>query len=284
MKRQSGSGLRPAERRESASLLHPNPSDRTELIRLWMRCFGDPEDYVRLYFDHSFVPEQVFVHREAAIDAMLIRFPVCYLTEDGDEKPGSYLYAVCTAPEFRGRGLCRRLMEQTEQELKARGDSFTCLRAASPKLTKMYEGMGYRTTFANRELVLESARDFAVGTSPACPEICVERVTPAEYYGLRQLALYGNFIEYDPKVLAHQARLGSLLSIDGGAAIGALERYKDTAILKEYLGDEALLPSLAAALDLKKLIVRTPGAEPFAMAKSLTDDPIPQGYLGLAFD
>ena len=104
---------------------HPGAADRDELILLWMRCFGDEEAYVRLYFDHSFDPENVFVLREAQIAAMLIRFPVCYVAEDGNEKPGSYLYAVCTAPEQRGKGLCKRLMAETEQALQADGDGFT---------------------------------------------------------------------------------------------------------------------------------------------------------------
>ena len=257
---------------------HATAADRAELIRLWMDCFGDAEDYVRLYADHSFAPERVFVLRQTQIAAMCVSFPVTYLSEEGDERQGAYLYAVCTRPDQRGKGLCRSLMRQTEEMLRTQDCTFTCLKAASPALTAMYERMGYRTSLTNREYNVSAA-----GASPACP-FNMEAVSPERYYALRQCALRGGFIDYAPDVLAHQARLGQLLCIDGGNAIAATERFGNTVMLKEYLGDETLLPSLAERLGVNALTVRMPGDTPFAMAKSLTDAPEPAGYFAFAFD
>lgn len=273
-------------------------ADIPALRRLWMDCFGDTKDYVNLYMEHAFDPERVFVLREEEIAAMLISFPVSHIGEDGGERRGAYLYAVCTAPAQRGRGLCRRLMEQTEQALAARGDTFTCLRAADEQLSAMYGRMGYAETFTNREFTVERA-----GESDACPRkadclpctgdtaeasndrpVDVEQVSPAAYYALRQWQLRGDFVDYAPELLAHQGRLGALLSVGGGAAIAAVERYGAAAICKEFLGDETLLPALQKQLGADKLLVRTPGGTPFAMAKSLTDAPAPGGYLAFAFD
>lgn len=265
-------------------------ADTRFLQRLWMDCFGDTAEYTALYFDHSFDPTRVFVLREDEIAAMCITFPVQYVAEDGDERAGAYLYAVCTRPELRGKGLCRRLLQETEAALKAQGCTFTCLRAASLELTAMYEKLGYKTTFTNREFSFS-----AVGTSPARPRtsaafpystdrLSLVSVSPSEYYALRQFRLRGGFVDYPPEALTHQALLGTLFSVDGGAAIGALERRDGKTILKEYLGDEALLREIATALDVETLPVRTPGDEPFAMAKSLTPEPPPSGYLAFAFD
>ena len=258
-------------------------ADLPRLKQLWMDCFGDAEDYVNLYFAHAFVPENVFVLREPEIATMLISFPVRWIAPDGDELPGAYLYAVCTDPARRGKGLCKLLMHQSEQALKARGCAFTCLRAASAGLEAMYRRMGYSSRFTNRELVV-SASPEAEPQAVSC-----QRLTPTQYYNLRQLALQGAFVDYGPEVLAHQGRLGPLLSFNGGEAIAALEQYGETAIFKEYLGPAALLPAIQATLHLKTLTARTPApadtpGAPFAMAKPLSNLEAPFGYLGLAFD
>lgn len=255
-------------------------ADIPALRRLWMECFGDKLDYVNLYFDHSFDPARVFVLREEAIAAMCITFPVTYVAADGDEQPGAYLYAVCTAPAQRGKGLCRRLLRETEQALAAQGCAFTCLRAADPALAAMYEKMGYRARFTNQERLVSPA-----GASSARLSAPVwQTVAPADYYALRQFHLQGGFIDYEPAVLAHQARLGRLLSYDGGAAIAAVEQVGDRAICKEFLGDDSLLPGLAAQLGVDALTVRSPGKTPFAMAKALQSGVLPRGYLAFAFD
>ena len=252
--------------------------DIPELRQLWMDCFGDTKDYVNQYMEHAFEPERVFVLRGEEIASMLISFPVSHIGEDGDERSGAYLYAVCTKAEQRGRGLCRRLIEQTERALAEKGDTFTCLRAADEQLSAMYARLGYAATFTNREVSVDRA-----GAGNACP-IAAETISPAAYYSLRQWQLRGDFVDYAPEVLAHQGRIGTLLSVGGGAAIAAVERYGKTAICKEFLGDKSLLPALQAYLGTEKLLVRTPGETPFAMAKSLTDAPAPGGYLAFAFD
>ena len=258
------------------SFSHAQAADIPALKQLWMTCFGDTEDYVNLYFDHSFSPEQVFVLRAEQIAAMLISLPVTHVAADGEAQQGAYLYAVCTAPELRGRGLCRALMQQTEQALAAQGCTFTCLKAGSEGLSAMYERMGYQTTFTNRELCLSvPATQFK-----AEPKL----ISPEHYYALRQFALRGDFIDYVPAVLAHQARLGALFCLDGGAAFGAFERYGDTLICKEYFGDETLLPALGAQFGAAQVIARTTGTAPFAMAKPLSSLPCPKGYLAFAFD
>lgn len=251
-------------------------ADVPRLTRLWMDCFGDTEDYVNLYFAHSFRADRVFVLREPEVAAMLLSFPVSFIAEDGEAQEGAYLYAVCTDPAWRGRGLCRALMTQAEDVLRTRGCAFTCLKPGTSALRKMYARMGYRDAFSNRETVVFPVPDAAAPRMEPC--------TPEAYYGLRQMALWGGFVDYQPEVLAHQARLGRLFSLDGCAGFGALERWGDTAILKEYFGDEALLPGLCRQLGAGKLTVRAPGDQPFAMAKPLTNLPCPTGYLGLAFD
>ena len=53
--------------------------DIPELRQLWMDCFGDGEDYVNQYMEHTFEPERVFVLRGEEIASMLISFPVSHI-------------------------------------------------------------------------------------------------------------------------------------------------------------------------------------------------------------
>ena len=282
-------------------------SERPALRRLWMRCFGDSIDYVNLYFDHSFREDSVFVLRDAdgTPVSMAIRFPADWLAEDGDPQTGAYLYAVCTDPAQRGRGCFRTLMDFAERTLAAAGCDFVCLKPADAALAETYRRRGYEDAFFTQTQTVRADGAAAV---------TLRRIDAARYAALRQLQLRGSFVDYPPQTLAHQAQLGPLWELSEGDrfAICAAERYDapseeraafpgcpaapaQTAdrtavwLVKEYLGDETLLPGLCAALGADRIAVRrppTPAAPgtPFAMAKPLSGKPRPSGYLGLAFD
>ena len=56
----------------------------------------------------------------------------------------AYLYAVATHPRYRGRGLCRELMENTHALLKDRGYQGAILVPQEAGLYRMYGNMGYQ--------------------------------------------------------------------------------------------------------------------------------------------
>lgn len=252
--------------------------DLPALRSLWMRCFGDGEDYVNLYFEHAFRPERVFVLRaeDGQPAAMAIAFPVSLRA--GSLLPGAYLYAVCTAPEARGRGCFRRLTAYAEQQLAGAGCAFVCLKPASEALARTYGRMGYEPCFTNRSFPTEASKDY-VNVTP---------LSAADYGCRRRALLEGAWVDYPDETLAHQARLGTLFAADSGGlrGLGAAECWGDRLVLKEYLGDEALLGGICAHFGAARMSVRTPGLDaPFAMARPLGAAPLPaNAYLGLAFD
>lgn len=253
------------------------PGDLPALRALWKTCFGDADDYVNLYFEHAFRPERVFVLRkETRPLAMAISFPLCWRLER-QALPGAYLYAVCTAPEARGNGYFRALLRFAEQRLEQAGCAFVCLRPGSAALWDTYGRMGYLPAFTNR--CLSVAADCSCGT--------LTPLSPAAYRAQRSALLQGPWVDWPEDALSHQARLGQLFTAqaDGLCGVGAAERWGGEVILKEYLGDEALLPAICAALGAASMQVRTPGTEQgFAQAKPLGGADCPFGYLGFAFD
>ena len=88
------------------------PEDRAALMRLWKRVFGDPDDYLSLFFTHRFVPGQTLVaraspHAEPAAMLFLLPIVLCSATARWE---GRYIYAVATDPDFRSRGLSSLLL------------------------------------------------------------------------------------------------------------------------------------------------------------------------------
>ena len=77
------------------------------LRHLWKQCFGDEDAYVSLFFDRRFSPEQTLT---AWVDDTLVG-AVYLLEAEVDGHPLWYGYAVGTLPEYRGRGISRRLHE-----------------------------------------------------------------------------------------------------------------------------------------------------------------------------
>ena len=100
-----------------------------------METFGDDEDFIRRFYD-SFGGE-VFTHYDGDVLAgMVNRVPIKY----GDHN-GGYIYAACTRPEYRGKGIFRKLMTEAES-----GMDFMMLIPAEPDLYGMYRGLGYNGT------------------------------------------------------------------------------------------------------------------------------------------
>ena len=88
---------------------YPAPSHIPGLKALWKASFDDTDEELERFFRLCFSPERcrcVDVAGQAA--AALYWFD----TRLGKQR-FAYLYAVATHPDYRNRGLCRALMEDT---------------------------------------------------------------------------------------------------------------------------------------------------------------------------
>ena len=240
--------------------------DLPALSALWELCFGDPPAVIQSFFDRLWNDIQVFTTKDHT--AMLTAMPVRW-----QDKDAAYLYAVATHPDHRGQGLCRKLMDFAEEYLREQGCSYTTLHPAEASLYQFYRELGYETTF------FCGSQSFHVKHPMA-----VTAVNPTDYAALRK-KFCENSVEYPTCLLALQAHYGALVQIsDIGCA--ALERTETGWTVRELLASdpERAGQALCAYLDTDSLSVRLPGAEPFAMAKSLDGSPLIPSWLGLAFE
>jgi len=117
---------------------------REQILSLWQTCFEDeaeiPQEFMQIRDAHV---QSIECDGKAVAMAGVI--PVRL-----GELSGSYLYAVCVDPTYRGRGLFRSIMRLCEENARERGESFLCLIAADDALVQTYRRMGYDTEVSLR--------------------------------------------------------------------------------------------------------------------------------------
>ena len=239
-----------------------------QLKALWKEAFGDSDFFIDLFFKNAYDPKRCrFFVMEGKLAAALYWLD-CSL---GGEKL-AYIYAVATAKDFQGRGLCRKLMDTTHRELKEMGYSGAVLVPGSESLFRMYEKMGYEVCTHVREWECTAAAEPTV----------MRRLTEEQYVALRRTLLPKKGVLQEGKSISYLASYAQLWGGDDFCA--ALTRENDRIVCTELLGNADCAPGIVAALGAKTGFFRAPGSErPFAMYHPLNGDTVP-GYFGLAFD
>lgn len=112
---------------------------------LWSLCFGDTEEFMKLYFTRKYTPERnSCLVRDGRVVAALQRLPYRIMF-GGGVVPVAYVSGVCTHPECRGKGLMTELMGQAHRKMYADGCLFSLLIPADEGLFAFYHRFGYYT-------------------------------------------------------------------------------------------------------------------------------------------
>lgn len=260
-------------------------SDSPALTALWQTCFGDEEALIRAFWQALGQKIRVFAAYEGSVPvSMLCALPTTLIDDAGEGFPAAYLYAVCTAPQYRGRGLCAALMAYAEEALRKDGCCFAALVPSSKELFRLYEKLGYQTAFFHKKYTVSAEHGKAA----------ISRINADSYRNLREMQLYGAFLSYELPLLQWQAQASEasgagLYRVETKDAVYcvAAERREARLLCKELLPDcPDAAACLAAQLGCKDACVCTAGGTlPFGMGKALCDLPLPkEAYLGLAFD
>ncbi len=247
----------------------PAQRDIPALRALWKAAFGDGDAFLNAFFSTAFSPRRCrCLFLEDTLAAALYWFDCQYRG-----KPAAYLYAIATAPGFRHRGLCRRLMADTHLQLSDLGYTAAFLVPAEPSLFSFYSALGYH--------IFSTAQTDTVAASQL-PE-ALTKIGPQEYACRRRALLPPDSVIQEEEALALLNTQGEFYAGEG--FLFPLIREEGGIFLPEYLGDPARLPGIAAALGQSSLRVRLPGGDiPFSMSLALADSPWLTGYLGLALD
>ena len=114
---------------------------------MWKRCFGDPDDYMELYFRYKYRPEDTLLYMEGSKAVASLQMLTYRFTFHGEEIPVIYLSGVCTLPAHRSRGYARALLLESFNEAIRRGVPLMILVPQEEGLMQWYARYGFTRTF-----------------------------------------------------------------------------------------------------------------------------------------
>ena len=246
----------------------PGENRVPELKALWQEAFGE-EAFWDGFFQRAFSSDFC----RCVILSNALAAALCWFDCEWEGRKIAYLYAVATRPDFRGRGLCRALLEDVHALLRERGYAGTMLVPENDALRNMYAKMGYETCTTVREFMCEAG----ARTADLRP------VDREEYAALRRSLLPDSGVLQEGRNLELLETMAEFRAGEG--ALLAAAREGDTLWVHELLGDGQAAPAIVKAMGCTRGRFRTPGREKaFAMFHSLRENREMPGYFGLAFD
>jgi len=124
--------------------------DFPQILRIWQACFGDSEAYIRLFWDACFpLCRGLADEQDGTLAAMAFLLPGT-LVYRGESHLATYVYAVATLPEYRGRGIAAALMQRAANIAREEGQAALCLLPGSEGLYDYYAKLGYSVGFARQ--------------------------------------------------------------------------------------------------------------------------------------
>lgn len=197
----------------------PVKADIPNLRQLWKQAFGDSDGFLDGFFEKGFAFDRCrCVRHEGSIAAALYWFDCAWKS-----KKVAYIYAVATDTAFRGKGLCRTLMEDTHRHLQSLGYAGAALVPGNKELLSMYEKFGYRSFCPIKKATIPEKE--RMGAIP---------ITPEEYGRLQQDMLGINAVLHGETALEFFATYGKFYKTEKAIFCGY--REGKTFLLEEVLG------------------------------------------------
>ena len=248
---------------------HPVSSLIPQLRLLWKEAFGDTDAFLDIFFSIAYDPLRCrCITENGQLLAALYWFDVTCR-----EQRFAYVYAVATSKAARGRGLCRRLMDDTAAHLKTRGYQGILLVPQDEGLRVMYGKMGYLPATTLSESICAAGEE----------ALSMEEITPQIYAARRASLLPPGSVIQEGENLAFLSALARFYTAP--ELLAAVSRETAHVRILEYLGDPALAPALVAALGAREATLRYPGDDlPFAMYLPLAPDCVKPAYFAFCFD
>jgi len=125
---------------------------RDAVRAMWKTCFGDPDDYMDLYFRHKYRDEQTLLYLDGGKPVASLQMLPYRFTFHGSEIPILYLSGVCTLPEARKKGFMQQLLLRSFEVAREREIPLMLLVPQEEWLLTFYAKYGFAQTFdAGRE-------------------------------------------------------------------------------------------------------------------------------------
>ena len=223
---------------------------KDQIVKLWNIAFGDNINSVNKYLDTLL--KYFFVYEdEGIVKAMLSVIPVSYL-----DKNGGYIYAVVTHPDYRGQGICKRLIDTIKEDKKY---DFLVLVPQNEGLFKFYK----RMNFVEVPLLVKKETKVKI---EADTKLDLKKIDVHEYESLRN-QYKDNMIKWGIEMLAFAKSMygGEFYRIEHEENTGFafLYREKKTLVIKELIvnNHEKIAEKIGSRLGTEKVVFSYPAKE-----------------------
>lgn len=129
-------------------------NDFKEIVNLWHISFGDSEATIERFLHTLFVENNCLVFREDSSIISMLFLLQADIVSASSTHPAYYVYAACTAPHSRGRGVMSKLLEYTIDFAAKENRDFLCLVPADEHLFEYYSRFGFKRIFKRKEFTL----------------------------------------------------------------------------------------------------------------------------------
>lgn len=196
-----------------------------QIIDLWNKAFGDKAEDIERYL--KTILEYFLVYEEGGtVKGMLSVLPISFCG-----KNGGYVYAVTTLNEYRGQGICNRLMEYVKADKKY---DFLVLKPQNESLIDFYKKMDFEKVpqFTKKEICVKEKEDYQL-----------KKLSALDYEMARDVYFGEEIIKWDSKMLTFAKNMygGEFYAVEeNGRSIGIAFAYQDEnmAVIKELLAEE----------------------------------------------
>ena len=271
---------------KSFEIRFPSESDYENLKALWKTSFDDAEESLASFFKKTVSTERVLAVFNAGNPVSALYMLESEIVKDKKTYSAYYIYAVCTHPDFRGKGLMKSLFEELFKVAKSRNIDYLFLVPEEDYLFRVYEKLGFKNGFSYSKKTLSRK------TLNDIENIKTQKFTYENYR---------KCIEKNPKevpfAILKETTFNSFFnSISGevknvfveGEGYALYEETEDKLIIFELFGNKnLLLNAVFSNTEKEEIIYRQTANEnpvPYGMFYKLNDVPeIQNGFFGIPY-
>ena len=136
---------------KSFEIRFPFESDYDNLKHLWETSFDDSKESLDFFFENTVSPERVLAVFKEGKPVSALYMLESEIVIDKKAYSAYYIYAVCTQPDYRGKGLMKSLFLELFKVAESRNVDYLFLVPEEKYLFNIYENLGFRNGFSYSE-------------------------------------------------------------------------------------------------------------------------------------
>lgn len=139
---------------KSFEIRFPFESDYENLKALWQTAFDDSKESIDFFFENTVSPDRVLAVFQNGKPVSALYMLESEIIKDKKTYSAYYVYAVCTHPDFRGKGLMKSVFEALFKVARSRSIDYLFLVPEEEYLFNIYEKLGFKNGFSYSQKTL----------------------------------------------------------------------------------------------------------------------------------